>query len=78
MARLRHSTNIIFSKEEHEQLKAYAAKNHQSVGALIRTLFRHAYYMDEHGKPVCANGTKCFVPHLHPTPTPPTPLNPEA
>ncbi len=46
-----------------------------SRGAVIRSAVRNMEAMVIHNQPTCANGQRCFTPHMH---TPATPAPPAA
>lgn len=78
MPKQRISTNVILPPDLHAQLKQLADAAHMSMGALIRDMIRRHWNMDKSTVPVCANGTKCYVPHLHRPEVSTTPSTPPA
>ena len=65
MSKKGHPFNVILSKTQVEQLSALASKSNCSQAQVIRWTIAAAYHMAFRATPSCADGSRCFVPHLH-------------
>lgn len=57
--------NVLLDKSERHMLAELAKSQRASSGFILRQLIARAYAMQYQNCPVCANGTPCFVPHMH-------------
>lgn len=61
-----HTTQILLSPEEHNNARRLAEQAGLSLGALIRHLLVLRGLMLWYASPCCADGQRCYVPHMHP------------
>lgn len=57
--------HCLLSVEEYDMLNRLAAAEGVSAGQIMRAALRGKYAMQIARVPTCANGTRCFVPHMH-------------
>lgn len=65
MARKKHSFNVLLSDQEATVLEKLANQHNCPRSFIIRQCLRWRAEMLDNGTPLCANGQRCFAPHLH-------------
>lgn len=78
MARKKHSFNVLLSDQEATLLMRLAHEHNCPRSFIIRECLRWRSDMMTNGAPLCANGQRCFAPHLHQMHKAPTPDLPAA
>lgn len=58
--------NLELSPTQRQNLRSIATHRGISMAAVLRQQIKAAYTMDCAGRPLCASGRQCLVPHLHP------------
>ena len=65
MKKMERKFTVLLSQEDDEKLIAVCDVTQESKGAVLRRLIRSSYSMQVLHQPVCANGMRCYVPHMH-------------
>lgn len=63
--------NLLLSPDEYTMLQQLAAQSGMSAGVELRAALRARHAMIILQCPTCANGTGCYVPHVHSRVAPP-------
>ncbi len=60
-----HSFNVLFDEDEMSMLDhlAHLTKTNKSI--VLRQALKYRFAMEAQHVPTCADGRKCFVPHMH-------------
>ncbi len=61
--------NTLMSPQEKSELDELALKLRLSAGAVVRQAISAMHRHVIQNEPLCANGQKCFVPHMHALPS---------
>lgn len=64
------SVNILFTQPEFARLEMLGEHLGVTRSAAARMALNAAYLMLLDQQPTCANGARCYVPHMHPPPAP--------
>ncbi len=79
MARTKkHAFNVLMSEHEVYQLDQLAKEHHCARSFIVRQTIRWRFEMMTNGTALCANGQRCFAPHLHQSAVSPPPDPPGA
>ena len=62
--------NVMMSQSERDLLTDLTGVERASAGAVVRAAVRARHSMVCCGVPLCAQGGRCLVPHLHPPASP--------
>lgn len=65
MAKKDNAFNVMLSTEQKNMLNQLAESLNCSKGQTFRFMLIAAYQMKFKDTPTCANGSRCFVPHMH-------------
>ena len=65
MSKPAHPFNVILSAAQMDQLGQLARKRECSQAQVIRFALTSAYQMIFRHTPTCADGSRCYVPHMH-------------
>lgn len=68
MSKRGHSFNVVLDATQITHLGELATRSKCSQAQIIRFALRDAWNMVFRHKPTCADGSRCFVPHMHPQP----------
>lgn len=62
----KHSFNVMLSKDEFEKMTDLGKHLGMHRSQVVRTAILNRWEMTCKGNPLCADGTRCRVAHLHP------------
>jgi len=59
--------NVMCTESEWAMVRAMAERRGVSMGFMVRSWINTAHAEEESGTPHCMGGTRCYMPHLHPS-----------